>query len=56
MLADGLIDGLHLFVFPLALGSGARLFSEGGPPSKFSLASTDAYENGVVYLNYRPEA
>jgi len=56
MLADGLIDGLHLFVFPLALGSGARLFSDGGPPSKFSLANTDAYENGVVYLNYRPEA
>jgi dihydrofolate reductase len=29
MLADGLIDDLHLFVYPLTLGSGARLFNEG---------------------------
>ncbi len=28
MLADGLIDELHLFVYPLTRGSGQRLFSE----------------------------
>src|SRR2546429_7191501 len=56
MLADGLVDGLHLFVFPLTRGSGPRLFPEGAPPSTLSLAASDSYENGVVYLAYRPQA
>jgi dihydrofolate reductase len=55
MLADGLVDELHLFVYPLTLGSGLRLFPDGGTPHKMSLASTDLYDNGVVYLNYRPQ-
>lgn len=53
MLADGLIDGLHLFVYPLTRGSGPRLFPEGAAPGTLSLAACESYENGVVYLNYR---
>src|SRR5687767_9436419 len=34
MLADGLVDELLLFVYPLTLGSGPRLFPDGGPSSK----------------------
>jgi dihydrofolate reductase len=56
MLADGLVDGLHLFVFPLTRAAGPRLFPEDAPPRKFALAGTDSYDNGVVYLAYRPEA
>jgi dihydrofolate reductase len=56
MLADGLIDELHLFVYPLTRGSGPRLFHEGAEPRKLSLARCESYENGVVYLNYRPQA
>jgi dihydrofolate reductase len=56
MLADGLVDELHLFVYPLTRGSGPRLFTEDAEPRKFSLTASDAYENGVVYLNYRPQA
>jgi dihydrofolate reductase len=56
MLADGLVDGLHLFVYPLTLGSGPRLFTEDAVPHKFERAATESYENGVVYLNYRPQA
>jgi dihydrofolate reductase len=52
MLADGLVDQLHLFVYPLALGSGQRLFDD-GLRGKFSLAGSDTYENGVVHLDYR---
>jgi dihydrofolate reductase len=55
MLADGLVDELHLFVYPLTRGSGPRLFPENVPPSKFSLAASASYENGVVYLAYRPQ-
>ena len=54
LLADGLIDELHLFVYPLTLGSGTRLFDEKAP-NKLALARTEAYPNGVVYLAYRPQ-
>jgi dihydrofolate reductase len=56
MLADELIDELHLFVYPLTRGSGPRLFPEDAAPAKLSLATSDVYENGVVYLAYRPHA
>jgi dihydrofolate reductase len=53
MIADGLVDGLHLFMYPLTLGGGLRLFPDGDAPAKLALAGTEAYDNGVVYLNYR---
>jgi dihydrofolate reductase len=56
LLADGLIDELHLFVYPLTRGSGPRLFPEDAPPGKLSLARSESYDNGVAYLAYRPEA
>jgi dihydrofolate reductase len=52
MLADGLVDELHLFVFPVVRGHGGRLFAEGAPESKFVLAECERYSNGVVYLAY----
>jgi dihydrofolate reductase len=56
MLADGLVDELHLFVYPLTRGEGPRLFPEDAAPARLSLAACESYENGVVYLAYRPEA
>jgi dihydrofolate reductase len=53
LLADGLIDGLHLFVYPLTRGSGPRLFEEAGE-SKLARETVETYDNGVLYLNYRP--
>ena len=55
LLADGLLDELHLFVFPVALGAGRRLFAE-GTTAKLALAASDVYDNGVVHLAYRPAA
>jgi dihydrofolate reductase len=55
MLADGLIDGLHLFVYPLTRGEGPRLFPDSAPPLTASLETSQSYDNGVVYLHYRPE-
>jgi dihydrofolate reductase len=56
MLADGLVDELHLFVYPLTRGAGPRLFTEDAAPHKLALARSATYPNGVVYLAYRPEA
>jgi dihydrofolate reductase len=54
MLADGLIDELHLFVYPLTRGAGPRLFTEDAEARKFTLAGSQAFDNQPVYMNYRP--
>ena len=56
LLADGLVDALHLFVYPLTRGAGPRLFPEDAPTGTFSLAATDHYDNGVLYLNLEPQS
>ncbi len=56
LLADGLVDELHLFVYPLTRGAGPRLFPDGAAPLKMSLIASDAYDNGALYLAYRPQA
>lgn len=53
LLADELVDELHLFVYPLALGSGERFWRE-GQSTKLQLNGSDVYDNGVVHLNYGP--
>jgi riboflavin biosynthesis pyrimidine reductase len=55
LLADGLVDELHLFVYPLTRGGGPRLFEAGDAQRTLELAASDRYDNGVVYLNYRPK-
>jgi dihydrofolate reductase len=55
MLADGLVDELHLFVYPLTRGTGPRLFPDGAAPRKLALAGSASFSNGVVYLAYRLE-
>jgi riboflavin biosynthesis pyrimidine reductase len=55
MLADGLVDELHLFVYPLTRGSGPRLFPEEAAAGKLALAACESYENGVVSLACRPQ-
>jgi dihydrofolate reductase len=52
LIADGLVDELHLFVYPLTRGSGPRLFEADMPPGKWALAASETYDNGVLYLNY----
>jgi dihydrofolate reductase len=56
MLDDGLVDELHLFVYPITRGVGPRLFPEDATPGKLTLAGSQTYENGVVYLAYQPRA
>ena len=56
MLADGLVDELHLFVYPVAVGSGAQLFPQEGRTTTLELAGCESYGNGVVHLTYAPPA
>jgi dihydrofolate reductase len=51
LLAQDLVDELHLLVYPLALGSGKRVLPT-GVHSTFSLKSATPYPTGVVGLHY----
>ena len=54
LLEEGLVDLLHLFVYPVAVGSGKRLWSDGVDSTRLALRQHDVYDNGVVHLAYRP--
>ena len=56
LLADGLVDELHLFVYPVALGTGLRLFPDNHPQTSLRLLGADALSNGVAHLTYGPAA
>lgn len=53
LLGAGLVDELRLFLHPIVLGSGARLFDGGTDGLALELADSHAYDNGVVSLTYR---
>jgi dihydrofolate reductase len=55
LLADGLVDELHLLVYPIVLGEGERLFPEGSRRTPLALLAQETFENGVVHLTYGPE-
>jgi hypothetical protein len=53
-MADGLVDELHLFVFPITRATEPRLFPN--VATAWSLTGHDAYDNGVLYLTYAQAA
>jgi dihydrofolate reductase len=52
LLREGLLDELHLFVFPVVLGSGKRLFATPGDKLPLRLTDSATFETGVVHLTY----
>ncbi len=55
LLRAGLIDEWVLNIHPLVLGSGRRLFPDGGPMARMRLVETKTSTTGVVIATYRPE-
>jgi dihydrofolate reductase len=51
LLRHGLVDELHLSLFPVSLGGGKRLFPDGAL-SRFKLVEAKPYPTGVVGLHY----
>jgi dihydrofolate reductase len=48
-----LIDEYRLAFYPIVLGTGKKLFSDGFPVSRLALAETRALASGVVINTYR---
>lgn len=52
LLAAGLVDGLTLFIHPLLLGTGTRLFGDLPDLQRLHLESSSTSEQGSLVLNY----
>jgi dihydrofolate reductase len=50
----GLVDEYRLLVFPVLVGAGKRLFSEGAPASGLTLVDSSVTEAGAVYSAFTP--
>jgi dihydrofolate reductase len=53
LLKHDLVDELWFKIFPVTLGTGKRLFSEGTIPSAFTLTNCEALPTGVIVANYK---
>ena len=52
LLRHNLVDEFRLWVFPLVIGSGKRLFAEGAIPSGLKLVASKVSTTGVVMGTY----
>jgi len=52
LMQRNLVDEFVLLIHPLILGSGRRLFDEGGPAAKFRLVDTKPTTTGVIIATY----
>jgi dihydrofolate reductase len=55
LLPHGLVDELLLFIHPLVLGSGRRLFGPDDRPHELALVDCAPSANGVLAVTYRAE-
>jgi dihydrofolate reductase len=54
LLRRGLIDRFHIWVFPVVLGPGRRLFADGTMPGNLRLVESQISTTGVVMATYEP--
>jgi dihydrofolate reductase len=54
LFAAGLVDELHLMVFPLVLGSGKKLFDSSGKKTLMPLREARTVGDGITILTYGP--
>jgi dihydrofolate reductase len=54
LLDAGLVDELHLYVHPVAVRKGLRLFEDAETPLPLTLLSCTAFKSGTIHLVYGP--
>ena len=54
LLASELVDRLNIWVHPVVLGAGKRLFGDGTTPAAMRLVESQRFEKGTVLLTYEP--
>ena len=54
LMRHGLVDEFRLWVFPVVVGSGKRLFADGAIPAGLRLVDSTVSTTGVVIGTYQP--
>jgi dihydrofolate reductase len=52
LMQQGLIDEYLLFIHPLVVGTGRRLFNDGSPPAFLHIIESTTTRAGVVIARY----
>lgn len=55
LITAGLVDEYRLFVYPVVLGRGERLFADGTRVPRLRLVETRPFRSGIVLLRYRTQ-
>jgi dihydrofolate reductase len=54
LLKDNLIDRMSLWIYPITIGKGKKLFAEGTQPENFKLVDSYISTTGVILASYEP--
>jgi len=52
LLRLGLVDRLNLWIYPLLLGAGKRVFADGVVPASLQVAESVTYPSGTLHVTY----
>ncbi len=54
LLKHNLIDRMHVWIHPITIGTGKKLFAEGTQPEGFKLVDSKIGANGIIFATYEP--
>jgi dihydrofolate reductase len=54
LLRHHLIDRMHIWTFPVTIGTGKKLFAEGTQPERFKPVDSKITTTGVIFATYEP--
>jgi dihydrofolate reductase len=54
LLKNKLIDRMYLWIFPITIGTGKKLFAEGTQPESFKVVDSKILSSGIIFAAYEP--
>jgi dihydrofolate reductase len=54
LLENKLVDRMHIWTFPITIGTGKKLFAEGTQPERFKLVEGKITSTGIIFATYEP--
>jgi dihydrofolate reductase len=54
LLKNNLIDRMHVWIYPVTVGSGKKLFAEGSHAASWKLVDSKVAKTGVIIATYEP--
>src|SRR5260221_5575381 len=54
LLKNNLIDRTHIWIYPMTIGTGKKLFAEGTMPQHFKPVDSKITDTGVIFATYEP--